>query len=79
MEGAQELDPDLMKITNEIREGKETSFTLAEDGILHLDWRLCVPNDEEMRNQILSEAYDTPCSVHPGATKMYQGLEEQLW
>ncbi|MCV5003622.1 hypothetical protein OFM39_28620, partial [Escherichia coli] len=37
MKGAQELDPDLVKIVNEAREGKETSFTLSEDGILHLD------------------------------------------
>ena len=36
MKGAQELDPDLVKITNEVREGKETSFTLSEDGILQL-------------------------------------------
>ena len=79
MKGAQELDPDLVKITNEVREGKETTFTLSEDGILHLDGRLCVPNDEEMRKQILSEAHNTPYSVHPGATKMYQDLRKHFW
>ena len=36
-----------MKILNEINEGKETSFTLFEDGILHLEGRLCVPKDED--------------------------------
>ena len=79
MKGAQELDPDLVKITNEVREGKETTFTLSEDGILHLDGRLCVPNDEEMRKQILLEAHNTPYSVHPGATKMYQDLRKHFW
>ena len=49
MNGAQELDPELVKIADEVREGKETSFTLSEDGILHLGRRLCVPNDEEIR------------------------------
>ena len=38
-----------------------------------------MPNDEEMRKHILSEAYNTPSSVHPGATKMYQDLKKHLW
>ena len=46
MKGTQALDPELAKIVDEIHEGKETSFTLSEDGILHLDGWLCVPNDE---------------------------------
>ena len=49
MKWARELDLDLVKIANEVRKGKETSFTLSEDVILHLDERLCVPNNEEMR------------------------------
>ena len=79
MKGAQALDPELVHIIERIREGKETTFTLSEDGILHLEGRLCVPNDVDIRKQILSEAHDTPYSVHPGATKMYQGLREHFW
>ena len=79
MKGARALDPELVHIMERIREGKETTFTLSEDGILHLEGRLCVPNDVDIRKQILSEAHDTPYSVHPGATKMYQGLREHFW
>ncbi|KAL5560324.1 hypothetical protein UlMin_036535 [Ulmus minor] len=41
--------------------------------------RLCIPDDDELKEQILSEAHTTPYSVHPGATKMYRDLREQFW
>ncbi|KAL5540693.1 hypothetical protein UlMin_043345 [Ulmus minor] len=44
---------------------KNSEFGLSPDGILHFKGRLCIPNDPEMRNQILSEAHSTPYSVHP--------------
>ena len=68
-----------MRIRDEIGEDKESPFTLSENGILHREGRLCIPNDEDIRKQILSEAHDTPYSVHPRATKMYQGLKEHFW
>ena len=36
MKGAQALDPELVHIMERILNGKETSFTLLEDEILHL-------------------------------------------
>ena len=74
MKGAQALDPELVLIIERICKGKETSFTLSKDGISHLEGRLCAQNDEDIRKQILSEAREAPYSVHPGATKIYQGL-----
>ena len=65
------LDSNLVKIANKIHKGKETWFTPFEDGILHLEGRLCVPKDEEIRTQILSKTHDTHYSVHPGATKIF--------
>ncbi|KAL5566128.1 hypothetical protein UlMin_029292 [Ulmus minor] len=41
--------------------------------------RLCIPDDVEIKEQLLSEAHATPYSVHPGATKMYQDLKERFW
>ena len=43
-----------------IRKGEETSFTLLEDVILHLEGRFWVPNDEHINKQILSKAHETP-------------------
>ena len=76
MKGAQELDPILLAIKEEVLEGRNTAFSLSQDGILNFNGRLCVPNDAELRKQILSEAHETPYSVHPGATKMYKDLRE---
>ena len=41
IKGAQLLDPELVKIRDGILEMKESTFSLSEDGILHLDGRLC--------------------------------------
>lgn len=38
-----------------------------------------MPNDEELRRRILSEAHDTPYSVHPGGDKMYHDMRLQFW
>ncbi|KAL5549711.1 hypothetical protein UlMin_004942 [Ulmus minor] len=44
-----------------------------------LSGRICIPNDEELRNQLLTEAYTTPYSVHLGATKMYKDMKKSFW
>ena len=76
---AQGLDPSLVRIRKEVMEGKETNFGVSDEGILHFKGRLCVPNNEELRKQILSEAHDTPYSIHPGVTKIYKDLKEYFW
>lgn len=40
---------------------------------------LCVPNKAALRHLILQEAHDTPYSIHPGGTKMYQDLRDRFW
>jgi hypothetical protein len=47
--------------------------------MLWYNGRLCVPNIEELKQCILKEAHDTPYSIHPGGTKMYQDLKEWFW
>ncbi|KAL5564201.1 hypothetical protein UlMin_027365 [Ulmus minor] len=79
MQGAQELDPALHRIREEVKEGENTEFSLSSDGILNFRGRVCVPDDPELRTQILTEAHATPYSVHPGATKMYKDLKEKFW
>lgn len=79
IKGAQELDPQLLKWKEQVLEGKNVEFSVTTDGILHYKGRLCIPNDAELKKQLLSEAHATPYSVHPGATKMYQDLKEQFW
>jgi hypothetical protein len=38
-----------------------------------------VPNKEAMRKKILEEAHTSRYSIHPGSTKMYHDLRQQIW
>ena len=38
-----------------------------------------VPKDQELRNQILDEAYSSKLFIHPGSNKMYQDLKTHFW
>ena len=55
-----------------IHEGKAPKFSVDEQGVVWFGKRLCVPNKAELKDLILQEAHDTPYSIHPGGTKMYQ-------
>ncbi|KAL5576680.1 hypothetical protein UlMin_018379 [Ulmus minor] len=79
IKGAQELDPQLLKLKEQVLEGKNIEFSVSTDGILHFKGRLCIPDDAQFKEQLLYEAHTTPYSVHPGATKMYQDLKERFW
>ena len=41
--------------------------------------RICVPNDEEIKKQILYKAHNTLYTMHPGTTKMYRDLKKHFW
>jgi hypothetical protein len=41
--------------------------------------RICVPDNEELKKDILKEAHSSPYAMHPGSTKMYRGLRENYW
>ena len=72
----QRNDEKLSEIIYEVQNEKQKYFTLAEDGTLMVGKRICVPDKENLKFQLLEEAHQTPYSVHLGATKMYQYLKQ---
>ena len=68
---AQQCDQSLLDAVKV--EGSEQVVT-ANRTIL-MRGRVCVPNDENLRKEILSEAHASKLSIHPGATKMYRDLK----
>ena len=62
-----------------IHEGKFTDFNLNDEGILWISGRLCVPDVDNLREEILEEAHFTVYSVHPSATKMYHSIKDLYW
>ena len=59
--------------------GKKTDFQIKKDGVLWYRNRLCVPDNKELKKEIMSEAHTTPYTAHPGSTKMYHNLKNTYW
>ena len=62
-----------------VHEGKFDDFNLNNKGVLWISGRLCVPNVDNLREEILEEAHFAAYSVHPGATKMYHSVKDLYW
>ena len=75
---SQSTDPQLKKITEKIGQGVDTSFSI-QDGILMCGTRICVPDVNDLRKEILDEAHNASYAMHPGTTKMYQTLRQHYW
>uniref|UniRef100_A0A7N2MWN1 RNA-directed DNA polymerase n=1 Tax=Quercus lobata TaxID=97700 RepID=A0A7N2MWN1_QUELO len=72
-------DAQIIKIIEEVQEGKRPEFNVSNDGVLRFGKRLCVPNDFAIKKEIMEEAHRIPYSVHPGSTKMYRDIRETYW
>ena len=54
-------------------------FQIVGEGEIRKGKRICVPQDVELREEILREAYSGRFSIHPRANKMYQDLKTHYW
>ncbi|XP_074293221.1 uncharacterized protein LOC141620186 [Silene latifolia] len=78
----QKEDARIQKWRNEVEQaGAEpySKFSIHSDGSLRFGQRWCVPANEELKKKILTEAHDTPYSVHPGGDKLYKDLKKTFW
>ena len=62
-----------------VRANDKTDFSVREDESLYFQNRLCVPTDNEMKKELLHEAYNLVCTMHLGGNKMYQDLKQYYW
>ncbi|XP_075507477.1 uncharacterized protein LOC142544302 [Primulina tabacum] len=75
----QDRDPVLTKLKEQVREGKSQDHHIDDKGILWMKGRLCVPDSDNLRQEIMAEAHKSKFSVHPGSTKMYRDLKNSFW
>ena len=78
----QGYDSEVHKIKHHLAEGKPSFFTIADDGALYFKVRLVVPCSKknlDKTKRVMQEAHDTPLSIHPGSTKMYQDIRQRFW
>ncbi|XP_075489433.1 uncharacterized protein LOC142528268 [Primulina tabacum] len=75
----QDRDPELKKLKEQVKNEKSQDLQIDDKGVLWMNGRLCVPNNDNLRQEILSEAHKSKFSVHPGSTKMYIDLKRNFW
>ncbi|XP_075515531.1 uncharacterized protein LOC142550177 [Primulina tabacum] len=71
----QDRDPELKKLKGQVESGKSQDLQIDDKGVLWMKGRLCVPDSDNLCQEILSEAHKSKFSVHPGSTKMYRDLK----
>ena len=49
---------------------RATEFHVDNEGILRYKGRLCVPEQVELKKELLKEAHYSSYSIHPGGNKM---------
>ena len=76
---AQERDEFINKKKKLIGQRGGEDFGIDKTGTLRFKDRMCVPNNEEIKEMILEEAHKSKLSIHPGTTKMYQDLKKMFW
>lgn len=64
-------DTRVLKFRTEVTDGKRSDFIISSDGALRYCKRLVVPDNQELKLEIVSEAHYTPYSILPGSTKMF--------
>lgn len=76
---AQTSDQALQSIKSNLGREKTTDFSLHDDGILQFRNRICIPNNVELKQELLNEAHRGKFTIHPGSTKMYKDLKTHYW
>lgn len=75
----QKEDEDIKEIKKNMRRDKALRFSQDEQGTVWFGNRICVPNHQEIKQLILKEVHESPYSIHPSSTKMYQDPKEKYW
>ena len=79
IKAAQQQDKGILNIKKNIESGKAKCFSVNDAGVVYFDDRLVVPKTGNVKELILHEAHESPISIHPGSTKMYQDLRQRFW
>ena len=71
---AQKRDKSISRIKENIASGVAKCFSMDKRGAVFFENRLVVPKKQHLRQLILNEAHESPLTIHPSSTKMYQDL-----
>ncbi|KAM2326773.1 hypothetical protein ACFX1X_025959 [Malus domestica] len=72
---AQMVDEEIQEMVQLRNEGKKKDLRIREsDGMLIQENKMYVPNNEELKKEILDDAHCSAYAMHPGGTKMYHTI-----
>ena len=74
----QKNDTKLQEIVQLVSTGDMTDYAIDELGLLYKS-RLCVPNDMDLRKNMLYESHNIVFTMDPGGNKMYQDMKLCYW
>jgi hypothetical protein len=57
---------------------KDSLFRMTENGIVRMRNRVYLPDNRDLKEEILKEAHESKLAIHPGSTKMYRDLKSFL-
>ena len=78
---AQLQDEGVLLIKQKLAE-KDPKYDCFHKDLKNIVWfgqRIVVPDNWELKKEILDEAHLSKFSIHPGSSKMYQDLKENFW
>src|SRR4051812_29708906 len=81
----QGYDDFVHRIKRDIANGRPSPFTIDNNGATFFKNRLVATryrgkhDNLDMTSEVMKAAHDTPLSIHPGSTKMYQDIRPQFW
>ncbi|XP_042396624.1 uncharacterized protein LOC121986749 [Zingiber officinale] len=74
----QKQDSVLARLTEQIKKGKTLNLQINDSDILWMKGRLWVPDIDNIRQEVISEAHKSKFLVHPSSTKMYRDLKKNF-
>ena len=69
----------MQKIRFEVQQGQSQDFVIDSESTLRLGTRLCVPDVDEPRKEIMEEAHSSASNIYPSSTKRYYDLKDIYW
>ncbi|WZZ89928.1 hypothetical protein YC2023_118507 [Brassica napus] len=60
---------------NKVARNDKTVYQTSTNGTILVNGRVSVPNDGELKDEILRQAHSSKFAVHPGQTKMYRDIK----
>ena len=67
---AQLEDPEIVELIYRVEKNETDAFELGDRGELRMNGRLCVPNQFELKNEILKEGHQSLFHLHPSRDKI---------